>query len=390
MAQPYHGPDDGQGIASHGGPGEGGTRSAMEFAEMIVDTVREGLLVLDLDLHIEAANESFYRMFGEEREGVVGRLVYELGNGQWDLPELRDLLERILPERLAFDDFEVEHEFEGVGRRRLLLNARRLNHHQMVLLAIEDVTEQFHARDELERVHLELERANQELEQRVEARTQQVKGLAVKLSGAEQDERQRLAHILHDDLQQQLFGVSIALSLLARAESPEDREGLVERAQQGLAHATKLTRSLSTELSPAVLDTHRLGEVLRWLAVQKRELYGIEVEVEGDADVEEPLHRALLYHLVREVLFNVAKHAGTNRARVVIKEAAGQVAVRIQDEGRGFDATLMEADGRAEGFGLASIRERLELAGGRFEVASVPGVGTRVTLTLPLASGPEG
>ena len=85
----------------------GDLHAARDFAEMIVDTVREGLLVLDLDLRVKAANESFYRHFGVRPEQTVGRHVYALGDGQWDLPELRELLEGILPQEKAFHDFEI-------------------------------------------------------------------------------------------------------------------------------------------------------------------------------------------------------------------------------------------------------------------------------------------
>src|SRR4051812_2248458 len=117
---------------------------ALAYAESIVDTVRDPLLVLDADLRVRSASRSFYEDFGVKPEETEGRLVYELGNGQWDIPELRTLLEAILPENGSFRDFEVTHDFEGIGRRRMLLNARKVrrpgNHSELILLAIEDVT----------------------------------------------------------------------------------------------------------------------------------------------------------------------------------------------------------------------------------------------------------
>lgn len=114
---------------------------ARAFAEMIVDTVREGLLVLDYDLRVKAANMSFYNAFGVKPEETIGRLVYDLGNGQWNIPDLRALLEEILPRDKTIIDYEIEHDFENVGERQMLLNAHSLNSHQLILLAIEDVTE---------------------------------------------------------------------------------------------------------------------------------------------------------------------------------------------------------------------------------------------------------
>jgi PAS domain S-box-containing protein len=147
MDRPYHGPDDGHGGVSHRGvsaqgvEGEGDLRRAKQYAEMIVDTVREGLLVLGFDLRVEEANASFYRMFEVGPEETRGKPIYEIGGGQWDIPKLRVLLEEILPKNKAFDGFEVRHDFPDIGRRVMLLNARRLNEHERILLAIEDVTE---------------------------------------------------------------------------------------------------------------------------------------------------------------------------------------------------------------------------------------------------------
>jgi two-component system CheB/CheR fusion protein len=120
-------------------------QEAREYAESIVATVREPLVVLDGDLKVVSANRSFYRAFKVTQEKTQGQLLYDLGNRQWDIPKLRELLEEILPENTAFGDFEVDHEFETIGRRRMLLNARRIYREasktELILLAIEDVSE---------------------------------------------------------------------------------------------------------------------------------------------------------------------------------------------------------------------------------------------------------
>ncbi|MGC1454460.1 MAG: chemotaxis protein CheB [Nitrospirota bacterium] len=119
-------------------------QDALTYAEGIVDTVREPLLVLDADLRVMSANKSFYEIFGVSSEETVKKLVYELGSGQWNVPGLRILLEEILPKSAQFRDFVVDHEFPGVGRKKMLLNARRINQNevgtQMILVAMEDVT----------------------------------------------------------------------------------------------------------------------------------------------------------------------------------------------------------------------------------------------------------
>ncbi len=116
-----------------------------EFAENIINTVREPLLVLDDELRVIKASRSFYNFFKVKPEDTIGRLIYELGNHQWDIPKLRDLLEKILPEKTTFDNYEVEHYFSSIGRRIMLLNARQikrgLGKEKIILLAFEDVTE---------------------------------------------------------------------------------------------------------------------------------------------------------------------------------------------------------------------------------------------------------
>ncbi|MCY2958984.1 MAG: PAS domain S-box protein [Planctomycetota bacterium] len=123
------------------------------YAQDIVDTVREPLLVLDATLRVRSANRAFYETFQVSPGETEGRLVYELGNGQWNIPALRTLLEQIVPRFTAFDDFEIEHTFPAIGRRVMLLNARKLrpgNHGELLVLAIEDVTERRRPESDLE------------------------------------------------------------------------------------------------------------------------------------------------------------------------------------------------------------------------------------------------
>jgi PAS domain S-box-containing protein len=116
-----------------------------EFAEDIIDTVREPLIVLDKDLRVVKASQSFYDFFKVTPGETIGTLIYNLGNNQWDIPKLRELLETILPEKTTFDNFEVEHVFSTIGRRIMLLNARKIQRgsgkEQIILLAIEDITQ---------------------------------------------------------------------------------------------------------------------------------------------------------------------------------------------------------------------------------------------------------
>jgi PAS domain S-box-containing protein len=116
----------------------------------IVDTVREPLLILDRHLRVQSANRSFYRTFQVLPQDTEGRLLYDLGNRQWDIPRLRTLLEEILPHDTVFNDFELTHDFPDIGHKVMLLNARRLPQEgdDRILLALEDVTERRRAERE--------------------------------------------------------------------------------------------------------------------------------------------------------------------------------------------------------------------------------------------------
>src|SRR5471030_2471544 len=114
------------------------------YAQDIVDTVREPLLMLDTTLRVRSANRAFYQTFRVSPAETENRLIYELGNGQWDIPALRTLLEEIIPQKSVFNDYELEHDFPSIGRRVMLLNARELrpgDHTELLVLAMEDVTE---------------------------------------------------------------------------------------------------------------------------------------------------------------------------------------------------------------------------------------------------------
>jgi PAS domain-containing protein len=97
-----------------------------EYAERIINTVREPLIALDQDLRVVSASRSFYEFFKVNPEDTMGQLIYDLGNKQWDIPKLRELLEKVLPEKEAFDDYEVIHNFQDIGHKVMLLNARKV------------------------------------------------------------------------------------------------------------------------------------------------------------------------------------------------------------------------------------------------------------------------
>jgi PAS domain S-box-containing protein len=132
-----------------------------EYSESIINTVREPLISLDQDLRVVTVSRSFYEFFKVNPEETVGQLIYDLGNKQWDIPKLRELLETILPKKATFDNYEVEHDFATIGRRIMLLNARQIQRasgkERIILLAIEDITERKEIEAGLEKTRKELE-----------------------------------------------------------------------------------------------------------------------------------------------------------------------------------------------------------------------------------------
>lgn len=234
----------------------------------------------------------------------------------------------------------------------------------------------------------ELEQERTRLSRDLLMRAQQLRKLAAELTRTEERERKRLAHILHDDLQQLVVGAKIYVeSETGGGLSPASRQAL-ERAALMLEQALHVSRSLTSELSPPVLHESGLGAALTWLQGWVREKHRLEVEVCADPQAEPQCEdtRTLLFRAVQELLFNVVKHSGVHAARVTTARKGNLVEITVGDRGQGFDwregSLLHQHD---DAFGLLSIQERLGMAGGGMEIDSAPGQGTRVTLRAPLA-----
>ena len=165
-------------------PKPGKHQALGKLEHRIIATVREPLIVLDGDLRIISVNDSFYRTFKVLPPETEGRLIFEVGNRQWDIPRLRILLEKILPSNQHFEDFEVEHDFPEIGRRTMLLNARVLKRggeaEDLILLAIEDVTERKRQETEQQVLAAELGIANEELQVQAEELSVQQEELIVR------------------------------------------------------------------------------------------------------------------------------------------------------------------------------------------------------------------
>lgn len=118
---------------------------ALKYTEDIINVAHDPLIILYEDLTVALASSSFYEVFKVNPEKTEGKFIYDLGNGQWDIPKLRKLLEEILPKTTSFDDYEIEHHFPFIGRRTVLLNARRIylqaNQTKLIIITIKDITE---------------------------------------------------------------------------------------------------------------------------------------------------------------------------------------------------------------------------------------------------------
>ena len=231
-----------------------------------------------------------------------------------------------------------------------------------------------------------IHRLNTELEERVRQRTVTIRKLATELTLAEQRERTRLSHILHEDLQQLIIGASFILQPLQTDLPVKDRKR-IKRVNDILSQANQIARTLAVELSPPILQDEGLAAVLRWLSQWMKEHHGLTVKLTGGETLP-PLPEELsviLYQSVRELLFNVIKHAKVKSASVSMDCANGRVNIVVGDKGAGFaSASQCELVPSAGQFGLFSVRERLILLDGRMDMESVPKQGTRITLSVPL------
>lgn len=226
-----------------------------------------------------------------------------------------------------------------------------------------------------------------------ERRADQLRLLAVQLTQAERTERQRLAKVLHDHLQQLLVAAKLHIGLVSGRTADPGLRDSAALAETLLGDSIEMSRSLTVELSPPVLADGGLVAGLNWLVRRMREQHSLEVLLDSsdEAEPSDPDVRVFLFEAVRELLFNIVKHAGVLEALVrVDRTGTGRVRVVVEDGGRGFEADLVRVRGDGgTGLGLFSIQQRLEPLGGSLVVESAHGRGTRVTLIAPAGPVPE-
>ncbi len=362
------------------------------YAQDIVDTVREPLLMLDTTLRVRSANRAFYQTFHVTSEETENRLIYELGNGQWDIPALRTLLEDVIPTSSVFNDFELEHTFPMIGRRVMLLNGRKLRaglHAELLVLAMEDVTERRHAEEEVAKAKDAAETANK------------TKSLFLA----------NMSHELRTPLNA-ILGYSEMLQEEATERQLEKEFGSdLKKINAAGKHLLALINDI-LDLSKIeagkmelFLESFDLGELIEEVATTIRPI----VEKNANTLSIERAENLGVMHAdqikVRQALFNLLSNAvkftqgGTvtvHAGREIMDEREWMV-IRVSDTGIGLspeqivklfqDFTQADASTTRKfggtGLGLALTRRFCQMMGGDVTVHSHAGEGSVFTIKLP-------
>ena len=321
----------------------------------IVETIREGVLVLDADLTVRFANRSFCHTFAAAPEHTVGRKLYEIGNGQWNIPKLRISLETIISGRKTIEAFEVENFFPSIGRRIMAFNARNVyrpdNKIQQILLAIEDVTE----RARLEREH---------------AAAHERIGMLL----------QELTHRVKNSLQ---FIASMVM-LEARSNNSGEAKAALERVSHRITALGQLYSKLSkADTVEAVDAVTYLDELCRDLIASVHKEGSTSIVLKTDIENELlPTDRAIPIGLiVNELVTNVVKYGFPGEAKgtvtVTLKRVPGELRLTVADNGQGLDPRRVDS-----GLGRKLVDGFAQQLGGQVERKS-DSQGTTVHLILP-------
>ena len=255
-----------------------------------------------------------------------------------------------------------------------------------------DITERKAAEEGLAELNRTLEERVAERTTEVRQQAAQLRALASELSRTERRERQRLARILHDHIQQLIVAARMQVEWVTREADPERQKSAVAGIRHALDEALEASRSLTVELSPPILQEAGLIGGLNWLVSRMREQHGFNVRFRADtsAEPDDEETRLLLFECARELLLNAVKHAGVGHAEVTLmRPRDAEVQLIVSDEGTGFDPDVVRRRRPEDtSFGLFSIQERLAHLGGRSDIESAPGRGTRVRLRVPVAEPP--
>ena len=328
------------------------------LAQAIVDTIRDPLLVLDQDLRVVSANRAFYQAFRMKLQDVHGRPVYGLGDGQWDIPELRLLLEGVAPQHAAMEAFEVERDFPVIGRRAMLLNAREVffqkSSRKLILLAIEDVTDRRAAEREIANLLQQKETLLQEMQHRI-ANSLQI--------------------------------IASILSLKARAVKSDEARLHLENARQRVMSVAAVQQQLLAsghggriEVGPYLA---RLCETLA--ASMTDESRPISLQVQADAGTVSSADAGSIGFLVTELVINALKHAfvgdrGAGRLVVAYEVAEPGWRLAVSDNGIGTEKVQPGSARTASGLGTIIVEAIAKQLGAHVDTVT-NSQGTTVCIT---------
>jgi two-component system, chemotaxis family, CheB/CheR fusion protein len=332
---------------------------ARRYAEAIIEAVQESLIVLDSGLRVMSANRSFYKAFRATPKTTLGNLIYDLGNGQWNIPRLRSLLDKVLTLDAPLLNFEVEHDFPSIGRKTMLLHARQFHSPKggmpLILLSIQDETDRREAELAASRSGV----------------------MSARLMRVQDEERRRVARELHDSTAQSLAGLMMNMNQLSRMLQKSDPKILATLAEsRTLAdESIREIRTISYLLHPPLLEDAGLPSAMRWFidGFGKRSEIRVKLAMPARMPRLAGASELALFRIAQEGLTNVHHHSGSKSARVQIAITSSQVILQISDKGKGLPADIWKPeDGilKTPGVGIASMRERAKVLGGTLEYES--------------------
>jgi two-component system CheB/CheR fusion protein len=366
------------------------SQEARSYAESIIDTVREPFVVLDKDLKVLSASRSFYTNFEVTLDDTVGNLIYDIGNRQWDIPSLRTLLEDILPEKTQFNNYEVSHNFQTIGQKTMLLNARQIYQEvigtPIILLAIEDIT----VRKQLEEFRLENERLNN-------------------INKTRSEFLMIMSHELRTPLTS-VIGFSILLQGKAHGELNEDQTLFVDTILKSSKHLLDLINNF-LELAKieagkqelifeeiSVPDTiNEIFEIIKDIAVEHDILLRKEFDPEIlSIQADRMAFKQILFNLLSNAIKFSNKEGGiitisTKKENDVVKISVADTGIGIQeDDFPRLFKTFEQLDSgisrkyEGTGLGLAITKKLVEMHGGKIWVESKYGQGSKFIFLLPI------
>ena len=345
-------------------------QSSQETLQKIIDGSSAVIFAKDLDGKYLFINSLFEQLFHVSKSRIIGKTDYDIFSAETaaalreaDLRALQALTTIEAEEKVPQDDGLHDYIslkfplYDNSGKPYAICGMST------------DVTERKRAEEKLRLYH------------------EQLVALTLELSRTEARERRSIAIDLHDTVGQELAVAKIKLALLQRVVPSGIIARDLDEVRSQLDRAIQYTRSLTVELSPPTLYDFGLEAAVEDLASQIQERHALPVTVKKSGCARDELSeelRILLYKTIRELLMNVVKHAAASKTSIAIQDDGRQISVIVEDNGKGFEAVKNDLHpDRHGGFGLFSIRERLRLLGGRLEVESAPGMGTRVVVTAP-------